>query len=43
VRIPTDLPPGTKQLELDDAFLEALLDGIELEEKPASKRRRAIH
>lgn len=43
VRLPTDLPPGTKQLELDDASLEALLDGIELEEKPASKRRRAIH
>jgi transposase len=43
VRIPTDLPPGTTRVELDDASLEALIDGIELEEKPASKRRRAIH
>jgi transposase len=42
VRLPTDAPPGTKQLELDDAMLEALLDGIVLEEKPAS-RRRAVH
>lgn len=43
VRIPTELPPETRRVELDDAALEALIDGIELEEKPASKRRRAIH
>jgi transposase len=43
VRIPTDLPPGTMRVELDDASLEALIDGIELEGKPASQRRRAIH
>lgn len=43
VRLPTDAPPGTKQIELDDALLEALLDGIALEEKPASKRRRVAH
>jgi transposase len=43
VRIPTELPPGTTRVELDDASLEALIDGIELEEKPASKRRRAVH
>jgi transposase len=43
VSLPTDVPPGTKQLELDDASLEALLDGIELEKKPASKRRRPVH
>jgi transposase len=42
-RIPSDLPPGTKRVELDDATLEALLDGIELEEKPESKRRRTVH
>jgi transposase len=42
-RIPTDLPPGTKQIELDDATLEALLDGIEVDEKPASQRQRAVH
>ena len=34
---------GTKQIELDDAMLEALLDGLVLEAKPASKRRRAVH
>lgn len=38
VRIPSDLPPGTTRVELDDATLEALLDGIEVE--PSSKRRR---
>jgi transposase len=43
VRIPTDLPPNTTRVELDDASLEALIDGIELEEKPASKRQRAVH
>lgn len=43
VRVPTDLPPGTTRIELDDATLEALLDGLELEKKPASKRRRAVH
>jgi transposase len=43
VRIPSDLPPGTTRVELDDASLEALIDGIELEEKPASRRRRAVH
>jgi transposase len=42
-RIPGDLPAGTTRVELDDATLEALLDGIELEEKPASKRRRDMH
>jgi transposase len=42
VKLPTDAPPGTKQIELDDAMLEALLDGMALEE-PASKRRRATH
>ena len=42
-RIPSDLPPGTTRVELDDATLEALLDGIELEEKPESKRRRTVH
>jgi hypothetical protein len=38
-------PPGTKQIEIDDAMLEALLDGIVLEEKktPESKRRRPVH
>ena len=38
VRIPSDLPPGTTRVEVDDATLEALLDGIEVE--PASKQRR---
>lgn len=42
VKLPTDAPPGTKQIELDDAILEALLDGIVLEEKPVS-RRRSVH
>ena len=41
VRIPTDLPPGTTRVEIDDATLETLLDGIEVE--PASMRRRAVH
>lgn len=43
VKLPTELPPETRQIELDDASLEAMLDGIELEKKPASKRRRAVH
>jgi transposase len=43
VKLPSDAPPGTKQVELDDAILDALLDGLVLEEKPASKRRKAIH
>jgi transposase len=43
VRIPTELPPGTTRVELDDASLEALIDGIDIEEKPGSKRRRAVH
>ncbi len=44
VKLPTDDAPfGTKQIELDDAMLEALLDGIVLEDKPVSKRRRPIH
>jgi len=42
VRLPTDAPPGTKQIELDDAMLEALLDGLTLEDKPTS-RKRAVH
>jgi transposase len=42
-RIPSDLPPGTTRIELDDATLEALLDGIELEDKPASKRQAEVH
>lgn len=36
VRLPTDLPPGTTRVELDDASLEALIDGIALDDKPAS-------
>ena len=43
VRIPTDLPPGTTRVEIDDATLEALLDGIEVEASPASKRKREVH
>ncbi|MER3499824.1 MAG: IS66 family insertion sequence hypothetical protein [Chitinophagaceae bacterium] len=43
VTLPTGAPPGTKQIELDDAMLEALLDGLALEEKPASRRRRPVH
>jgi len=43
VRIPSELPPGTTRVELDDASLEALIDGIDIDEKPASKRRRAVH
>ena len=43
VRLPSDASPGTKQIEIDDALLEALLDGIALEAKPASTRRRAVH
>lgn len=43
VRIPSELPPGTTRVELDDASLEALIDGIELEESRAPKRRRAVH
>lgn len=43
VKLPSDAPLGTKQIEIDDAMLEALLDGIVLEEKPASKRRKAVH
>ena len=38
VRIPSDLAPGTTRVELDDASLEALLDGIDVES--ATKRRR---
>jgi transposase len=43
VKLPTETSPGTKHIELDDAMLEALLDGIVLEEKPASRQRRAVH
>ena len=43
VKLPSDAPPGTKQIEIDDALLEALLDGLGLEEKAVSKRRRAVH
>jgi transposase len=43
VKLPTDASSGTKQIELDDAMLEALLDGIAIEEKPASKRRKVVH
>lgn len=43
VRLPTDLAPETTRIEIDDATLEALLDGIEIEAKPQSKRRRAVH
>lgn len=43
VKLPSDVPPGTRQVEIDDAMLEALLDGLVLEEKPALKRRRAVH
>lgn len=43
VKLPTDVPPGTKQVELDDASLEVLLDGVGVEEKPSSKRKRVTH
>ena len=43
VKLPSDAPPGTKQIELDDAILEALLDGIMVEDKPVSKRRKPVH
>jgi hypothetical protein len=43
LKLPTDAAPGTKQIELDDASLEALLDGLALEQKPGSKRRRSVH
>ena len=42
VHLPSEFAPETKQIELDEAMLQALLDGIALEEKPAS-RRRAVH
>jgi transposase len=42
VKLPTDAPPETKQIALDDAMLDALLDGIALE-GPASNRRRVTH
>jgi len=43
VKLPSDAPPGTKQIELDEAILEALLDGLVIEKKPASTRRQALH
>lgn len=43
VRIPSDLPPGTTRVELDDTTLEALLDGIDIESEPESKPRRRVH
>jgi transposase len=42
VRIPTDLPPGTTRVELDDASLDALIDGIDIEER-AAPRKRPVH
>lgn len=43
VSIPTGQSPGTRQIELDDASLEAMLDGIMLEDKLPSKRQRPVH
>lgn len=43
IKLPTELAPETKQIELDDAEFEALLDGIDVEKKPARSRRRAVH
>jgi hypothetical protein len=43
VRIPSDLPPGTTRVEIDDATLEALLDGVEVEPASSSRRKRAVH
>jgi len=43
VKLPTDAAPGTKQVEIDDAMLEALLDGLVFEEKLAPKRRSPVH
>jgi hypothetical protein len=39
VRLPTELPPGTTRVELDDASLDALIDGIALDDKPT----RGVH
>ena len=39
VKLPIDAPPGTRQIELDDASLEVLLDGVPVEERPSSKRK----
>ena len=38
-RVPEALQPGTRHVELDEALLDALLDGIDLAEAP--KRSRA--
>jgi transposase len=42
VKLPTDAPPGTRQIELDDASLEVLLDGVAVE-KSSRKRKPLTH
>lgn len=38
-RLPEPVDATTKHVEMDDAALEALLDGVEIEVKPRARRR----
>ena len=39
--LPTPVPEGAQHVEIDDAALQALLDGVNVEVVPASRSRRA--
>jgi transposase len=39
-RLPEPTTEGARHVEVDDAMLEALLDGIEVESRPAARVRR---
>ena len=42
-RIPQALDENSRHIEVDDAALDALLDGIDLDRAPRSEKRRAVH
>lgn len=39
-RLPEAVPEGTRHVEVDDATLEALLDGVQVESAPRTRRPR---
>lgn len=43
LKLPTDLAVDAKHVELDDALLEAMLDGIVVDKTPETRRRKAVH
>lgn len=43
VRIPVQLEQGARHVEIDDATLDALLDGIEVEPRAKAGRKPRVH